>query len=218
MLRPEFKVALELLLDARLFAADVSRSPWDFALEIARLHEVGLNDTDLRWLVCKDYATPAVELICVNDSDRSFGEEGGLRFEERTCFVLTQNGAKLADLFSSESPKALVGIPSEIRVPNATVNNRPDWNMDSRTLSVGERIVKRYRVPAANQEKILNAFNEDDWPARIDDPLPPVGDTDPKRRLQSTITCLNRNQRNRLIRFAGDGCGTGIIWELADAK
>jgi hypothetical protein len=61
---------------------------------------------------------------------------------------------------------------------------------------------------------VLNAFEEEGWPARIDDPLPPHSDQDPKRRLNDTIKCLNRKQVRELLRFHGDGSGEGILWEV----
>ncbi len=60
---------------------------------------------------------------------------------------------------------------------------------------------------------VLTAFEEEAWPVRIDDPLPPHPEQDPKRRLHDTITSLNRHQRRPLIRFVGDGSGEGIRWE-----
>jgi hypothetical protein len=75
--------------------------------------------------------------------------------------------------------------------------------------------VKRFRVPALNQELILAAFEEEGWPPHLDDPLPQEANTDPKQRLQDTIKRLNRHQVNRLIHFRGDGSGTGILWELS---
>jgi hypothetical protein len=35
-------------------------------------------------------------------------------------------------------------------------------------------VVKEFKLPAPNQETILTAFQEEGWPPRIDDPLPPV--------------------------------------------
>ena len=61
---------------------------------------------------------------------------------------------------------------------------------------------------------ILAAFEEEGWPPRIDDPLPPKPDQDPKRRLHDTINSLNRNQQHLLIQFFGDGSGQGIRWNL----
>ncbi len=60
----------------------------------------------------------------------------------------------------------------------------------------------------------MSAFQEDGWPARIDDPLPPTPETDPKRRLSDAIKCLNRKQLNPLLRFSGDGTGEGVLWDL----
>ena len=50
---------------------------------------------------------------------------------------------------------------------------RPKWNSNVGVLSFGVRIVKRFPRAARNQEIILSAFEEEGWPPRIDDPLPP---------------------------------------------
>jgi hypothetical protein len=90
----------------------------------------------------------------------------------------------------------------------------PKWDRDRQLLKVGSVVVKQFKVPAANQEVILAAFEEESWPPRIDDPLPPHPDQSSKRRLQVTIKSLNRNQKRQLIRFLGDGSGEGVRWEL----
>ena len=90
----------------------------------------------------------------------------------------------------------------------------PNWDRVARLLLVGETIVKRYRVPSPNQEALLDAFQEEGWPASIDDPLTPLPDQQPKRRLRDTIKCLNLNQATRLLRFRGDGTGQRVLWEL----
>ena len=68
-------------------------------------------------------------------------------------------------------------------------------------------------MPAANQEIILQAFQEDGWPHCIDDPLRPNKDSDAKGRLLATIKSLNRNQSAPLILFHGNGNGFQIYWE-----
>ena len=90
----------------------------------------------------------------------------------------------------------------------------PKWDRDRQELRVGSIVVKQFKVPAANQEVILSAFEEESWPPRIDDPLPPHGEQTPKRRLQETIKSLNRNQKRALVRFLGDGSGQGVRWEF----
>jgi hypothetical protein len=69
-------------------------------------------------------------------------------------------------------------------------------------------------VPSPNQEVVLHAFQEEDWPRRIDDPIPPSPEQDRKRRLNETIKGLNRHQVAPLIRFHGDGTGEGLYWDL----
>lgn len=93
---------------------------------------------------------------------------------------------------------------------------KPEWDPNLRELRYQDILIKRFRVPAANQELILTAFEEDSWPDWIDDPLPPVSGIDPKRRLQATIKSLNRNQAQPLLRFHGNGCGRIVCWEPAD--
>src|SRR5207247_9758075 len=89
----------------------------------------------------------------------------------------------------------------------------PRWDSERRELRWGELVVKQFRVPAPNQETVLAAFEEEGWPRRIDDPLPPRADQDPKCRLHDTINKLNRNQQQPLIHFRGDGMGRGLHWE-----
>ncbi len=94
----------------------------------------------------------------------------------------------------------------------------PHWDHQTRVLSVGSSVVKRYRMRAANQEAVLSAFEEEGWPRRIDDPLPPRGELEPKYRLHFTIQCLNQGQPTHQIRFFGDGTGEGVCWELCEAS
>ncbi len=90
----------------------------------------------------------------------------------------------------------------------------PVWDRDRQELRLGKTVIKQFKVPAPNQELVLASFQEDAWPVRIDDPLPPNVEIDPKRRLHDTINSLNRNQKQNLIRFMGDGRGQGVRWGL----
>ena len=47
---------------------------------------------------------------------------------------------------------------------------------------------------------------------RIDDPLPNQPGTDPRQRLKDTLRALNRHQEYPVLRFSGDGTGTGVLW------
>jgi hypothetical protein len=91
----------------------------------------------------------------------------------------------------------------------------PVWDEERRELRWGDAIVKRFRVPAPNQELILCAFQEEGWPPHIDDPLPHLHGVEPKRRLHDTIVALNRHRNAEHLRFSGDGRGLGVSWIAA---
>ena len=57
-------------------------------------------------------------------------------------------------------------------------------------------------------------FEEEGWAEHIHDPLPVNHHIDAPTRLHDAINRLNRCQINPLLRFHGDGKGTGVFWEL----
>jgi hypothetical protein len=59
----------------------------------------------------------------------------------------------------------------------------------------------------------MTVFEEDGWPALIDDPLPPKPELDPRRRLRDTVKNLNRGQRPPGIRFVAHRNGTQVGWQ-----
>jgi hypothetical protein len=198
--------SISALLQAHDYAHDLGLCEWSFAVEIAELRAAHLSNNDLRWLVCKGYVKHAREHTPIGEDVRAFREAGRLRFCRRTCFVLTPAGAAFCQA-------ARVRGPAEDPAVAVCTAGRPRWDADRQELRFGSDLVKQYKVPAPNQEMILAAFEEEGWPQRIDDPIPPAGDSDPKRRLHDTIVSLNRKQKRRRIRFLGDGSGEGVRWE-----
>jgi hypothetical protein len=195
-------------LEAEEGAQRVGRSIWEFAVEIERLHMAGLTNSNLRVLLCEGIVQHGVEKTVTQHKGRSFGPGRNLRFTTRTCFVLTPSGIQLAR-------QVLAGAPPNRQELVQPASPLPHWDHARRELRVGDTIVKQFKVPAPNQEIILASFQEDGWPAHIDDPLVPDPELDPKKRLHDVINRLNRNQRQRLIVFHGVGNGKGIRWELA---
>ena len=196
--------ALTLLLQAFEYAHELDRSVWDFAVEIGELRKAGFTTSGLRWLVCKGFAEHAREIKPPDGGGRTFRRRGKLTFTQKTCFVLTEAGLAFARQALGKANKR--GRPAEDRKPPPIESElssclMPRWDRDRQELRLGETVVKRFKVPAANQEQILAAFEEEGWPVHIDDPLSPHPEQDPKRRLHATINALNRNQKCRLIRF-----------------
>lgn len=214
---PAMRSALQLLVQSHECALMLQRDGWDFAVEIASLRARHLNNNDLRWLVCKGYVEHACEVSLAEEAGRRFCGEGELSFSTHSCFILTPDGAAFAarTLHPARATAGVALSGTDWRgSPGAAV---PSWHAPRRELWVGDVLVKRFRVPALSQERILAAFQEEGWPERIDDPLPPVANLEPKRRLHTAIHSLNRNQKHPLIHFCGDGSGTGVMWELSGA-
>lgn len=87
------------------------------------------------------------------------------------------------------------------------LNAKPRWDADLRVLTWNNKRVGDYARLALNQEKILSAFEEEGWPIRIDDPLPPG-------RLRQTLKDLQKKFKDAPITFRADGTGKGIRWTI----
>jgi hypothetical protein len=215
------RAALTLLLESHEYAEDLAADLWDFAVELHTMRDLGLTNSDLRWLVGKQLVDHAREITLPGEPHRAFRNGNPLALSDGTCFVLSKRGVAFAQKIGTRegaTPGRKTRSQVERHSPRAESSPReveptPKWDRDRQELRFGGQIVKQFKVPAANQETILAAFEEENWPPRIDDPLPPQPDQDPKRRLHDTINSLNRNQKQPLIRFLGDGSGRGIRWE-----
>jgi hypothetical protein len=195
---------LALLREAREAAEAAQTDVWEFALEIAQLHTAGLSNTDLRQLLCCDLIKSGVETFRPDAARRSFRCPNSLALPAQSCFVLTEEGLR----------RIAVGEPAPAPPPKHPGKPLfpPTWNPTLRQLEWQGVLVKRFRLPATNQETILSVLHEEGWPPRIDDPLPQTEGIDPKSRLRDALKRLNRNQVNRLVCFRGDGTGCGILW------
>lgn len=204
--------ALMLLREALEGAEDLRRDAWEFALELRELCRAGVRVTDLRWLVGIGYVRHASERVHQGTKSRSFREANNLAFAGRVCFILTPEGLQFAHSLDPRSAGKGVEMVQTDSAPPSSPNGRPLWDAARRQLHFHGQLVKHFRVPAVNQETILAALEEEGWASRIDDPLPQSPNTDPKARLHDTIRSLNRNQARPLLRFRGDGTGTGVTW------
>jgi hypothetical protein len=192
LLRRNDCAALARLWNACQFAALLNGDVWQFAIPLKTLVDEGLELTEVRFLV--ELGVLAVKPQIEREPDK-------------TCF-----GETSMFVFSPECARSFFG-PLFTAQSHATPDSRPWWDGELRELWYRDCLVKRYRVPAPNQELILEAFHEEGWPKRIDDPLPPCDGLDPKQRLRDSIKALNRNRKSDRLRFLGDGNSEGVVWE-----
>src|SRR5262249_19199732 len=153
---------------------------------------------------------------------RSFRPVPSLALYARSCFVLTAEGRQVVRSLATVaaemaqhppgtdapngSPRPFVPnpLPSRTGHPWPALPT-PRGREDQKELRLGERLVKKFRVPARSQILVLEAFEEERWPYRIDNPLPPLRQLSAADRLNQAIRKLNRHQRSPLLRFRGDG-------------
>jgi len=213
-----FHAGLIQLAEAYKYAEDLHCNRWEFAIGMESLVAMGLSASVLRWLASMSYVEHAFEVTTSRDTVRKFRPSRNLSFFNRTCFVLTDAGVSFVATLSGE-PLAHFS-PGGVRQASWSMQSAsvPLWTSESRSLSVGRMVIKKYRIPSPNQETVLAAFQEEGWPCRIDDPLRPQANQVAKCRLHDTIKCLNRHHQHRLIRFRGDGTGEGVCWEFVNAS
>ena len=76
----------------------------------------------------------------------------------------------------------------------------PEWNRETGEPRFNGAVVKKVRIAVAgNSVKVLDVFQEEGWPSRIDDTLDPFND---QQRLDENIKRLNENLET--IRFRAE--------------
>jgi hypothetical protein len=181
--------------------ADAKRKWIDALLELRWIVALAEGDTIAGWVDAGRLSTEAAEaLIDANNRLQAplLGWPGKIDAGKR---MLAEPLERFLELYKGgPAPRSSGGIPEP---------PRPHWDRVKRTLYLGDEIVKEYAQAAANQHLILEAFNEQEWRLRIDDPLKPG-------KLKDTVYGLNKHQGPRRIRFSCDGTGKGIIWVMLD--
>jgi hypothetical protein len=86
----------------------------------------------------------------------------------------------------------------------------PYWDSLQKRLFYGLKVAKEFHQPAPNQWTALDAFQEENWRFRIDDPLTGKNGIDRKQRRRNLVKELNRGLK--FVMFFSDGTGMGICW------
>jgi hypothetical protein len=128
---------------------------------------------------------------------------------------------RIADVRRAEAERtrrlaeAKPGVPAQETESAAELPAQaaPQWNRERGELTIGDRFAKRIQNirQATNAGRILDVFEEENWPERIDDPLPDGRDA---YRLKAAIASLNRGLIG--LRFSRDGTGEGIRWKRTE--
>lgn len=206
--------ALRLLSEAWLAACSEGEDVWQLAVEIDELRALDLSNTDLRCLIRWGYLEHAQERTTAGASQRLFQSVHSLMLPKRSCFVITAKGREAASEYGSNENEGAAKAAGEPTAVPCSLAKVPYWDGQARQLRWQGYLIKEFRRPAVNQERVLTALEEEGWPKQIDDPLPPTPGIDPKARLHDTIKSLNRHRLSRFVCFRGDGRGMGIGWMI----
>lgn len=202
---------LALLLDAYDAADESHCDAWEFAVEFDVLRQTGLSITDLRRLVVSGQVLHAIESTPRRKSARrAVRRVSWLTFRPDSCFSLAAAAipAIRASLGQDETDH------TEGTAPGIEEAVKPHWDESRRRLSVADDVVKEFLRAGTEQEVILSTFEDDGWPAWIDDPLPVQAGAEPKVHLRAVVKYLNRNQKSRRIRFSVGSAGDRVYWAL----
>jgi len=208
--------SLIFLLDSYRYTCTAGDDRWRFAIEWRLLASHHLTPNDVRWLISKELIEVKQEVSLPGAFRRRFVDFDVPRLTRDAAIVLTDAGADFcATILPLPAPEnsAANGRPRPVRSDpsGAIAASKPVWKKAHREFSLDGKTIKAFRVPAFNQERILDAFEEEAWPEFIDDPLPPVKDIHPDERLRSAVKSLNRNQVNKLIHFRVNG-SSRVFW------
>ena len=160
-------------------------------------------------LLCDRYFIEA-DVDCVTEANR-------LNDNDAVDWLLRYGFAPPADVahISSEvvfRPGMPAGKEEAGQNTHGNSNAKPQWDRNLGKLYLNGAVIRKLRSVsvAKNIVKVLNVFEEEGWPERIDDPLAPPD----QQRLHETIKRLNNNLQE--IKFRADGNGQGYVWEYLD--
>jgi len=131
---------------------------------------------------------------------------------EAVCDAATYTADYVRQLAAMVSAKLAAKLVEPEPAAKPAEPPKPRWNRATGELTFQGRVAKRIQnlAQAVNVVRILDAFEEEGWPERIDDPLPGGRDA---MRLKQAIQSLNRSSAG--LRFLRDGTGEGIRWHTS---
>jgi hypothetical protein len=94
----------------------------------------------------------------------------------------------------------------------------PVWDRENLRLYFRRTLIKRYRRLAPLHWRILDTFQEEEWPEFVFDPLLPLkgAEQSPHKRLRGVVAMLNRALKGSGIRFESDNGGDRVRWSATD--
>jgi hypothetical protein len=202
------------LLSARCEAREQRCSALDLPVECLGLLGIGVEEDILLWMLYQGHVYH-LERAASADGEAEWIIKPSAVLGVRSAFALTPQGERfgellVADILVPADDRQFEAMWRMLRVGRLT----PRYDRDTRSFAWGCHVLKNFRQPSANQEKILLVAEELSWASWFDDPLPGLPNGGSKERLHDAIKNLNRCQNPHLVKFRGNGTGESVGWEL----
>jgi hypothetical protein len=101
-----------------------------------------------------------------------------------------------------------------VRPPNGDskkLDMKPSWNRETLKLSFNGMVIRKLRADADNVFKILDAYEEDGWVSKIDNPISGSPTTTHEDRLKDAVDSLNSRLKKNTITFEATDDGS-VQW------
>ena len=215
----ELRAGLAVLLEAYEWAHNSGLDPWQFSVTLDQIQHVGFSNAHLSWLICRGFLEHLYEFTPPGDKDRLFRDLARLNFRKRSRFILNAAGAAFAGpICRKEDSVKQSAEETHEAAPGNGRGSKPEWDRERLQLTFNGELLMQLTLRARNLLCILDIFQEEGWPPRIDDPIPSTKRGNVKHRLRAAIERLNKNLLFPSIRFSGDGSGESICWKLGNGN
>jgi hypothetical protein len=150
----------------------------------------------------------------LNRKTLNLSSEGPQEFMALSELIMAQVREVESDLGQIADDSWAVTVKPQVQDQAAKLLPKPSWDKGQYELRLGDRIIRLVdSKKAKNLIPILDAFQEDAWPNRMDDPL--SGDAaSQKDRLKEAVKSLNNGLATGTIVFSVVG-GEAIRWAHA---
>jgi hypothetical protein len=178
---------------------------WQYAVRLAELGRVGVTEADLRQMIGQKLVECREETTADHSKRRRFRTWRGPAIPTRSCFVLSEAGARVASELTGDRA-------APAKAASATDAPSGDERDGVRVLRWGGR-AKPFVQEAKNQTTVLKAFQAGGWPEWIPNPLPPDPEIPRRRKLLTTVKNLNRALKGWPLSFRAGTKKDLIGWE-----
>src|SRR5262249_47854248 len=141
-------------------------APRQFAVTIDQLREHGFSNTHLSWLILNGFVEHLHEFTPPGDDERILRNASRSNFLKRSRFVLTSKGADFARPICQANDPTDEPTRSTKPAPHSTDGIRPRWDRKRLQLMLGDTKLMQLSNRARNLIRILDAFEEENWPPR----------------------------------------------------